>query len=86
MQMIDDMACIELVDVVTDYLEEALPVGEVARIREHLASCDGCTAHVEQMRTAVRILQATPREQVAPETADALAGMFREWARGRSAR
>ncbi len=84
--MIDDMACIELVQLVTDYLEGALPAGEVARIREHLTSCDGCTAHVEQMRTAVRVLQATPREQVAPETADALAGMFREWARGRSAR
>ncbi len=84
--MIDDMACIELVELVTDYLEGALPDDEVGRIREHLASCDGCTAHVEQMRTAVRVLQATPGEAVRAETADALAGMFREWARGRSAR
>lgn len=84
--MIDDMACIELVELVTDYLEGALPADEVARIREHLASCDGCTAHVDQMRTAVRVLQATPPERADPETAEALAGMFREWARGRSGR
>ena len=83
--MIDDMACIALVELVTEYLEGALPAGEVARIREHLASCDGCTAHVEQMRTAVRVLQATPRENTSQQTADELAGMFREWARGRSA-
>jgi anti-sigma factor RsiW len=86
MQMIDDMACIELVELVTDYLDGALPDDEVARIREHLTSCDGCTAHVEQMRTAVRVLQATPGDAVPAETADALAGLFREWARGRSAR
>ena len=84
--MIDDMACIELVELVTDYLEAALPADEVARIREHLATCDGCTAHVEQMRTTVRVLQATPGEAVPVETIDALAGMFREWARGRPAR
>ena len=84
--MIDDMACIELVELVTDYLEGVLPADEVARVREHLASCDGCTAHVQQMRTTVRVLQATPGERVAPETAAALAGMFGEWARGRSAR
>src|SRR6266542_17235 len=67
MQMIDDMACIELVELVTDYLEAALPDDEVARIREHLASCDGVTAHVEQMRTAVGVLQATPGDAVAEE-------------------
>jgi hypothetical protein len=38
------------------------------------------------MRTAVRVLQATPGEAVPAETADALAGMFREWVRGRSGR
>jgi anti-sigma factor RsiW len=83
--MVDDMACIELVELVTDYLEGVLPADDVARIREHLASCDGCTAHVQQMRTTVRVLQATPGEAASPESAEAVAGMFREWARGRSA-
>jgi anti-sigma factor RsiW len=83
--MVEEMACIELVERVTDYLEGALPPDEVARFRDHLATCDGCTAYLQQMRTAVRILETTPKERVPAEMADELAAMFREWAQGRSA-
>ncbi len=78
--MTEEMACRELVEVVTEYLDDSLPADEVARIREHLASCDGCQAHVEQVRATVRVLRGEPDEQASPELTGALAGMFREWA------
>jgi anti-sigma factor RsiW len=84
--MVEEMACIELVERVTDYLEGRLTPGELARMQAHLSSCEGCRAHLEQMRTAVRILQTTPSERLSPEADDRLMGMFRSWAHGGSAR
>jgi anti-sigma factor RsiW len=78
--MVEEMACNELVEIVTDYLDGTLPAAELARVRDHLTSCDGCQAHIEQMRATVRVLRSEPEEQAPPEMADALADMFREWA------
>jgi anti-sigma factor RsiW len=84
--MVEEMACIELVERVTDYLEGRLAPAELARLQAHLSSCDGCRAYLEQMRTAVRILATTPEEHAPPEVEDQLMGMFRSWAHGRSTR
>ena len=55
--MVDDhdreavsLTCRELVDLVTEYLEGALPPSDRARFDEHLAACGGCTAYLDQMR------------------------------------
>lgn len=82
--MIEEMACQELVERVTDYLDGALSPHELARVHEHLASCDGCRAHIEQMRITLRVLEAEPGEQASPELAAALTRMFHDWAHGRS--
>ena len=37
------MNCIQLVDLVTDYLEGSMPAELRARFDEHVAGCDGCT-------------------------------------------
>jgi predicted anti-sigma-YlaC factor YlaD len=84
--MVEEMACIELVERVTDYLEGVLAPEELARLQAHLPSCDGCQAYLEQMRTAVRVLEATPGEHLPPEAEDRLTDMFREWAQGRPTR
>jgi anti-sigma factor RsiW len=81
--MVEEMACTELVEIVTDYLDGTLPAAELARVRDHLTSCDGCQAHIEQMRATVRVLHSEPEEQAPPKMADALADMFREWANPR---
>ncbi len=84
--MAEEMACIELVERVTDYLEGALTPAEAGRLREHLSGCEGCRAHLEQMRIAVRILESTPTEQVSAEVDDRLVSMFRGWAQAGSGR
>lgn len=78
--MAEEMACNELVEIVTDYLDGTLPPAELARLRDHLMSCDGCQAHIEQMRATVRVLRSEPEEQASPQLANALADVFREWA------
>ncbi len=53
----DGMDCNEFVEVVTDYLEEALVRTERLRVDAHLAGCDGCEAYLEQMQRTVEILR-----------------------------
>ena len=50
------LCCREVVELVTDYLEGALPARTRARFERHLARCRGCSAYVEQMREVVRLL------------------------------
>ena len=38
----DEVACRELVELVTDYLEGALQPAERRRFEAHVAGCDGC--------------------------------------------
>jgi hypothetical protein len=51
-----DMACHELVELVTAYLEGALPPQERGRFEAHLRGCAGCQAHVSQVRLVVSTL------------------------------
>lgn len=45
-----DIACIDLVELVTDYLEGALGHEQRELFEAHLRACDGCRVYVEQMR------------------------------------
>jgi len=72
-----DLACIELVELVTDYLEGALPARRQRAIEHHLAQCDGCAAYVEQMRETRRMAGALRGEDVPDAAVDALLAAFR---------
>ena len=75
----DELACVELVEVVTDYLEEAMPADERRRFEAHLADCPYCVTYVEQMRQVGGSLNALADETIAPQTRDALLDAFRGW-------
>jgi anti-sigma factor RsiW len=68
-----------MVELVTDYLEGALPARERARFERHIAGCPDCTTYLEQMRITIRTLGRLPAESVPPDARDALLGAFREW-------
>jgi anti-sigma factor RsiW len=74
----DELACSELVELVTDYLEGALPAAQRRRVEAHLASCPGCTQYVEQMRTLAASLGELREEAIPPRLRDALIASFRE--------
>jgi anti-sigma factor RsiW len=58
------VACIEFVELVTDYLEDALPAGERRALEHHLSLCDPCVAYLEQMRETKRLAGALQVEDV----------------------
>jgi anti-sigma factor (TIGR02949 family) len=74
----NEMACKELVEVVTEYLEGAMAAEDRHRLEEHLAECDACVEYVDQMRQIAGDLGGLRGESIAPERRDALLAAFRE--------
>jgi anti-sigma factor RsiW len=74
-----EMACQELVEVITDYLEGTLPELDRGRFETHLASCPSCQEYVEQMRALVRLSGKLTARSLEPETVDSLLVAFRRW-------
>lgn len=52
----DDLACRELVELVTGYLDDVLPPGWRDGVESHLAGCDGCTEYVRQIHATIEAL------------------------------
>jgi anti-sigma factor RsiW len=82
----DDMTCAELVELVTEYLEGTLPAAERERIRLHLLACDGCRAHIAQLRAVLRVAGALAPEELSESAGRQLVTVFRSWADERSGR
>ena len=79
-----EMACKELVELVTDYLEGALETNERVRLEAHLADCDDCTIYLEQMRTTIRLTGMLTEDQIPAEGHDELLRVFQTWRAGRT--
>ena len=77
----NELACIELVEEVTDYLEDALPAVERERFEAHLAECPFCTDYVDQMRATIGRLGTLDRDRL---SADARAGILDAFRRRRA--
>ena len=77
----DDLSCRELVELVTDYLEDRLPPGERKRFDAHLATCEGCQIYLDQMRETIRLLGRVPDEAVSGTARAKLLETFRAWKR-----
>jgi anti-sigma factor RsiW len=62
------LTCIEVVELVSDYLDGELDPHTHRRVEEHLALCPPCRVYVEQVRDTVRALRALPADEL-PEHA-----------------
>jgi hypothetical protein len=52
-----DLACQELVEIITDYLEGIMPLEEQIRFDRHVGSCGGCATYLIQMQCAIRVVE-----------------------------
>jgi anti-sigma factor RsiW len=79
MPIVTDLTCQELVELVTEYLEGALPPDHRVRFEMHLVYCRGCDIYVEQMRETLRAMGRLNEEALDPGARDALLHAFRAW-------
>jgi predicted anti-sigma-YlaC factor YlaD len=76
-----ELACIEVVEVVTDYLEGVMPARKRRLLEQHLIGCDGCEAYIEQMRRTIETTGRLREEDVPPELEERLLAAFESWKR-----
>jgi predicted anti-sigma-YlaC factor YlaD len=76
----EPLTCQELVELVTDYFENALGPADRARFDAHLAECPGCGLYLDQMQTTLALAGATAGLEARPEVS-ALLDAFRDWRR-----
>jgi len=74
-----ELSCQELVELVTDYLEDALPDSERARFEEHLAGCEGCSNYLQQMQHTIRLVGRLTEDTIEPGVRAELLNIFRNW-------
>ncbi|HEU4943148.1 MAG TPA: zf-HC2 domain-containing protein [Gaiellaceae bacterium] len=79
MNSVEQLSCQELVELVTDYLEGALPTKDRRLFDDHIAGCSGCRRYVEQMRATLRATGALSPEALDPDAEQVLLEAFRGW-------
>ena len=76
------MPCQELVEVITDYLEGALPEPDRIRFEERLAACAKCREYVAQFERTIAAVGVVREQELEPEVRAGLLEAFRGWSRG----
>ncbi len=64
--------CRDVSELVTDYLDHALPLRRRLSVRIHLLRCAACRNYLEQLRKTVRLLSRHPVAAPSPELEDRL--------------
>jgi anti-sigma factor RsiW len=74
-----ELPCQDLIELVTDYLEDRLTPVDRARFEAHIAECEYCATYLEQMRMTIRTLGRIPEESLSDRARDDLLRAFRDW-------
>jgi anti-sigma factor RsiW len=74
-----ELACQELVELVTAYFDGSLARRDRRRFRSHISGCDGCTAYVEQMRLVIEATGSITEEDLEPAAREEMLEAFRGW-------
>ncbi len=73
------LVCRQVVELVTDYLDDALSRADRKRFERHLRACPNCSAYLEQMRLTIATTGRLAPESLTPEARDAFTDLYRAW-------
>ena len=74
-----DVVCREAVELVTDYLEDALSQARRRRFEAHLAHCPDCPEYLAQMRAIVALAGRVTPDDLTPRMQEEFIGVYRRW-------
>lgn len=74
-----EMACNEIVETITAYLEGTLAEHDRGRFEAHLAACPFCRVYVAQMRETIARLGTLDESRLSPQARERLIAAFRHW-------
>lgn len=75
------LTCKELVELVTEYLENALTPVDRRRFEEHIMTCPPCRAYLDQMHKTLDVVGRVPEASLSPDAERSLLEAFRDWKR-----
>jgi anti-sigma factor RsiW len=73
------MACNEIVETITAYLEGTLDPVDRSRFDAHLAECPYCTEYLAQMRATIERLGRLDETTLSQSARKQLLAAFRDW-------
>jgi anti-sigma factor RsiW len=76
------LPCIEVVELVSDYLDGELDAGTRRRVEAHLALCPPCRVYVQHARETVRALGGLPEDGLPEHAVAELEAAFAAFRRG----
>jgi predicted anti-sigma-YlaC factor YlaD len=71
--------CIEVVELVTNYLEGVLDRKTKRAVETHLRACPHCHEYLDQMRHTIAVLGRVPPETLSTRARSKLLAAFRDW-------
>ncbi len=74
-----NIVCRQAVELVTDYLESALPAAGRRRFERHLAGCPHCTEYLAQMRATIELAGRITPDDLTPQMQDDFIALYRQW-------
>lgn len=73
------IVCQQAVELVTNYLENALSARQRRRFEAHLADCPHCTEYLAQMRATIRLTGTLTPEDLTPQMRAEFIELYRRW-------
>ncbi len=74
-----EIACQEVVELVSDYLEGALSRSDRRRFERHLSGCPHCSEYLAQMRETIRLAGRLLPQDLTPQMREEFTELFRRW-------
>jgi anti-sigma factor RsiW len=74
-----ELACQEMVELITDYLEGALPRAQRRRFEAHIAGCPHCSEYLRQMRATIELTGGLRAEDMTPAMREDFTELYRRW-------
>ncbi|MEJ2367895.1 MAG: zf-HC2 domain-containing protein [Acidobacteriota bacterium] len=73
------LTCKQVTELMTDYLERRLPLGQRIRFQMHLGFCRACRAYLRQMKATLETLERFEAPPVSDELEKELLVRFKNW-------
>jgi anti-sigma factor RsiW len=72
-----EVVCRDVVEVVNDYLEDAMSPQERAAFEQHLHACPWCLTYLNQIRATASFVRRVTVAELPPDVESSLRALFR---------
>jgi anti-sigma factor RsiW len=73
-----DITCHDAVELITAYLDDALPARKRRILEHHLSRCEHCAEYLSQLKVTIAAAGRVDPDQLSPSTQQALIELYRQ--------